>query len=107
MALPVAEREIHNGHDLWAELLRILFSVPSFGLGSKNRDPGDSRAIGAQGKGGWPGRRQPHGVSTSHTRRDRQEWVCWPPAGIRYTLATEWYRVCIQVYWLCDLRQGA
>lgn len=38
--MPVAKREIHNGHDLWAELFGILLSGPDVGLCSRNVDAG-------------------------------------------------------------------
>lgn len=40
LTLPVAKREIHNGHDLWAELLRLLLSGPRVGMHSRNADAG-------------------------------------------------------------------
>lgn len=40
MTLPVAKREIHNGRDLWAELLGILLSGPNLGMCSRNADAG-------------------------------------------------------------------
>lgn len=76
LTLPVAKREIHNGHDLWAELLGILLSGPNLGLCSRNADRGPVGPFVPAGKGGGKGggqhgRRQPRGGGASHTRGRR------------------------------------
>lgn len=56
MTLPVAKREIHNGHDLWAELLGILLSGPNLGMCSRNADWAAYSTICARREGrrkGW------------------------------------------------------
>lgn len=58
----MAKREIHNGHDLWAELLGILLSGPNLGLCSRNADRGAYWASFAC----WEGRRKEEG---QHGRR--------------------------------------
>lgn len=52
MTLPVAKREIHNGHDLWAELLGILLSGPNLGMCSRNADWQPAGPLVPMGKGG-------------------------------------------------------
>ena len=66
----MAKREIHNGHDLWAELLQVLLSGPNLGMCSRKADPGGLQghlcprgreAVEVRGAGGgaqW-GRHQP------------------------------------------------
>lgn len=61
----MAKREIHNGHDLWAELLGILLSGPNLGMCSRNADAGGLQGHlcplegGRLGGGVQRGRRQP------------------------------------------------
>lgn len=65
MTLPVAKREIHNGHDLWAELLGILLSGPNLGMCSRNADWRPAGPFVPTGKGGGRGGGSMAGASLS------------------------------------------
>lgn len=120
----MAKREIHNGHDLWAELLRILLSGPKLGMCSRNADAGSLQGhLCPQG-------REEEGVGGSVASASSVEEVrvtpmgrqCRPPVGTRHRLQVERFlrgnrrksgcgvhlpRVQILTNWLCDLGHGA
>lgn len=73
----MAKREIHNGHDLWAELLGILLSGPNLGMCSRNADWRPAGPFVPTGKGGGRGGGSMAGASlsgggASHTRGRRR-----------------------------------
>ena len=51
LTLPVAKREIHNGCNLWAELLGILLSGPNMGMCSRNADRRPAVPMGREEEG--------------------------------------------------------